>query len=123
MTGKGQGIPGFLWAFPPLKLQKFRRQEDIASLTEGSYGIPSRCNFPLIDAIVQPDKLINFTITKLHKGVHAELEGLRACLVEKDRGKHKFIWMVDDAKLFSKQERLGDIKQYAMCYAQIPEGK
>jgi len=115
--GKGQGAVGFNWNLPQLRLKKFRRAEDIANLQVGSYGIPYRSNFPLIDAVIQPDTLINFTIVKLHKGANAELELLRGLLSEKDRRKHKFIWMVEDPEKFSKQDGLGDIKQYAMCYA------
>jgi hypothetical protein len=115
--GKGQGNAGFEWNLPQLRLQKFRRLEDIKGLKRGSYGIPYRSNFPLIDAVVQPDILINFTIAKLHKGASSELETLRGYLIEKDRNKQKFIWMVEDAEKFSKQDDLGDIKQYAMCYA------
>jgi hypothetical protein len=115
--GKGQGTADFGWNLPPLRLQKFRRPEDIPSLRAGSYGIPYRSNFPLVGAVVQPDTLINFTTAKLHKGANVELENLRGYLLEKDRKKHKFIWMVEDAEKFSKQEGLGDIKQYAMCYA------
>eukprot|EP01040_Poterioochromonas_malhamensis_P003125 gene3125-3326_t len=117
--GKGQGTAGFNWNLPQLRLQKFRRQEDIARLSEGVYGIPYRSNFPLVDAVIQPNILINFTIAKLHKGANAELESLRGYLLEKDREEHKFIWMVEDAETFCKQDGLGDIKQYAMCYAEI----
>eukprot|EP01040_Poterioochromonas_malhamensis_P003123 gene3123-3324_t len=115
--GKGQGTAGFNWNLPQLRLQKFRREEDIARLSEGVYGIPYRSNFPLVDAVIQPNILINFTISKLHKGANAELESLRGYLLEKDRKKHKFIWMVEDAEMFCKQDGLGDITQYAMCYA------
>lgn len=109
MKGKGQGSNGFIWEVPKFRLQKFRRTEDIINLRTGTYGIPYRANFPLIDAIVQPDKVINFTITKIHKGANQDVESLRK--------KHKFIWMVEDPEKFSKQEGLGDIKQYVMCSA------
>lgn len=115
--GKGQGTHSFHWECGQLQLKKFRRIEDIASLSEGTYGIPYRSNFPLIDAVVQPDTLINFTISKLHRGANAVVERLRDHLLEKDRKKHRFIWMVEDAEKFCKQDGLGDIEQYAMCYA------
>ena len=86
-------------------------------LRVGTYGIPFRSNFPLIDAVVQPDILINFTIAKFHKGAHFALEKLRTNLLEKDRQKHKFIWMVEDPKNFPKQDGLEGIKQFAMSYA------
>ena len=117
VKGKGQGNSGFVWDCPKPRLQKFRRAEDIPTLKVGSYGLPYRSNFPLIDAVIQPDTLINFTIAKFHKGANVEVENLRGCLLEKDRKKHKFIWMVEDAENFPKQDGLGDIKQFAMCYA------
>jgi hypothetical protein len=117
VQGKGTGTAGFNWKIPKFRLQMFRNEEDIASLGPGTYGIPYRSNFPLIDAVVQPDTLINYTITKLHKGANAELASLRRYLLETDPKKHKFIWMVEDPEKFSKQDGLDDIKQYAMCYA------
>jgi len=115
--GKGQGNSNFVWECPQLRLQKFRSAEDISNLRVGTYGIPFRSNFPLIDAVVQPDILINFTIAKFHKGAHFALEKLRGNLLEKDRQKHKFIWMVEDPKNFPKQDGLEGIKQFAMSYA------
>lgn len=114
---EGQETPSFEWELGQLQLKKFRRLEDVASLSEGTYGIPYQYNFPLIDAVIQPDTLIRFTISTLHRGAHAVLDRLRGHLLEKNPEKHKFIWIVDDAEKFCKQDGLGDIKQYAMCLA------
>lgn len=103
------------WTVPNLKLQKFRTIEDIGRLSVGSYGMPISSQFALIDAVVQPDKLLNYTIASRHKGGDAIRE-LRAQLQETDPTKHKFIWMVPTPGDFKAQRDLGDIAQYAMSY-------
>jgi hypothetical protein len=44
----------------------FRRVEDIKDLEIGQYGIPLSCNFSLVDAVIQPDILLQFTIARTH---------------------------------------------------------
>ena len=44
----------------------FRRVEDIKDLEIGQYGISLSCNFSLVDAVIQPDILLQFTIARTH---------------------------------------------------------
>jgi len=44
----------------------FRSVEDISLLPVLNYGLPLSCNFALVDAIIQPDIMLQFTIAKTH---------------------------------------------------------
>jgi hypothetical protein len=54
------------------KVVALRSIDDIGVLPAGSYGLPQDPNFPLVDAIVQPDLLLQMIISeKKHKGAVA----------------------------------------------------
>lgn len=92
-----------------------RSVEDIGNLGLGRYGLPIFENFPLVDAIVQPDTLIQYTVSpNSHKGAVAQLVTIRQHLLEKDSEKHKMIFVVPAANLrtFKWQKSLGGIAQY-----------
>jgi hypothetical protein len=92
-----------------------RSVEDIGNLSVERYGLPIFENFPLVDAIVQPDTLIQYTVRpNSHKGAVAQLVTIRQHLLEKDSKKHKMIFVVPTANIrtFKWQESLQGIAQY-----------
>lgn len=96
-------------------LKKFHSIDDIARLEDGEYGLPFASNFPLIDAVIQPNILLQFTIAKRHEGAVEKLESIR-CNLRAERKDHMMIFVVDNMRDFKKQNDLGDIKQYKMSY-------
>lgn len=92
-----------------------RKIEDIANLTEGKYGLPIVNNFPLVDAIIQPNILIQYTIAQHHKGAVAELENIRRGL-KGPWNTHAMIFVVPKATIvgnkFQYQNDLEKIDQY-----------
>ena len=62
----------------------FRTIADIGLLENEEYGLPVTCNFPLVDAVIQPDTLINFTTANTHKGAVDKLLDIRKQLHEKN---------------------------------------
>jgi len=92
----------------------FRSVEEISNLPNGTYGLPMTPNFPVSDAVVQPDTLLQYTTSLKHKGSVENLDLQRAQLTEKDRSKHKFVFVVPKKNVrdFRYQANLGDIRQF-----------
>eukprot|EP01038_Epipyxis_sp_PR26KG_P009767 gene9767-13138_t len=44
----------------------FRTVEDINLLPDFNYGLPLSCNFALVDAVIQPNIMLQFTIANTH---------------------------------------------------------
>jgi hypothetical protein len=105
-------LPNLPLTLNQLALKKFRDVSDIGSLTVGTYGMPSATNFALIDAVIQPDVVINYTAGNRHKG--GDLKEIRAQLLERDPKKHKLVWIVEDPNTWEYQTGIGDIQQYAI---------
>lgn len=60
----GGGNIGLDLIFARPKLKTFHSIDEIESLENGGYGLPYASNFPLIDAVIQPNILLQFTITR-----------------------------------------------------------
>ena len=92
----------------------FRTIADIGKLKNKEYGLPVTCNFPLVDAVIQPDTLINFTIANTHMGAVDKLLDIRKQLHEKDLKKHKFVIVTkyENLESFKYMNKLRDINQY-----------
>ena len=104
----------------PLKypVMLLRAVDQIKHLPKGKYGLPVFSSFPLVDAIIQPDKLLQFTISPTdHKGSIDSLPGIRKQL-DAPRKDHKMIFVVPIQNLlkFRYQAKLGDISQYVTTY-------
>ena len=72
----------------------------------------------MVDAIIQPDILINFTEDPNgHKGATDKLEAIREQLRERDKNKHKMVFVIPTSsrETFKYQVGLGDIKQF-ICF-------
>lgn len=106
--------PVFETAQLNLPVIAFRSVEEISNLPKGTYGLPMAPNFPVSDAVVQPDTLLQYTTSLEHKGSVENLDLQRAELAEKDRSKHKFIFVVPKKNVrdFCYQADLGDIRQF-----------
>lgn len=101
-----------------LPVMILRSIRDIAALPVGTYGLPLFGNFPLVDAIIQPNMLIQFTTSpNKHKGAVDKLSQIRAQLLEKDESKHKMLFVVPKENLttFEFQEDLSTIHQFVTC--------
>ena len=94
-----------------------RNIKDIGSLENERYGFPVFSNFPLVDAIVQPNTLIQFTISpEVHKGACERIEEIRSQL-RGNRELHRMVFVVPQTSknTFRYQKGLGDIQQF-MCF-------
>ena len=89
---------------------------DISSLPNNTYGLPLFSNFPLVDAIIQPDTLIQYTVSLSHKGAVNQLADIRKKLNEKNSKKHLIIFVVpkDNLFKFKHQNNLYGIKQFVI---------
>jgi hypothetical protein len=107
-------------------IERMRTFGDVAELHDKHYGLPIVSNFPLVDAVIQPHTLIQFTIARnYHKGAVELLPDLRSKLREKDQTKHIMIFVVPEENMnsFKYQKDLKDIKQYIMITDPIVLGK
>jgi hypothetical protein len=98
-----------------LPLFRLKSVDDVYNLPDGHYGLPIANNFPLVDAVIQPDTFIQFTVSPVrHNGATKTLSVLRALLRDKNKHNHRMIFVVPPESLstFSHQTNLSDIKQY-----------
>ena len=92
----------------PIRL--IRNIEDIGMLNENEYGLPMIGNFPLIDAVIQPNKLINFTVSnRLLTDWRTVNYNARIVIVTKHSNLDTFQYMSD----------LSAIRQYVTTYEPI----
>jgi hypothetical protein len=107
--------PLFESAWFNLPMVRFNHISEISSIPDGTYGIPLNAAFPVADAIIQPDTILQFTISpKDHKGSLASLADLRAQLHEKEQTKHRIIFVIpkENFESFRYQSDLKDIRQF-----------
>jgi len=57
----------------PNKVEVFRDISDIGKLSEDCYGLPVNGNFPCVDAVIQPNILLQFIINRYHPGLRRKL--------------------------------------------------
>jgi hypothetical protein len=90
-----------------------RNIDDIGFLLPGKYGLPITSNFPLVDAIIQPNMLLQMTVSaQKHRGADmGKLSAIRDQLMEKDVS----VVPRKSLKTFQYQEDLDDISQYLLC--------
>jgi len=103
-----------------------RSVRDIDSLLDGQYGLPLFCNFALVDAVIQPDLLLQFTIGKTHgkatdTGKYEELRSkLRGA-----RDTHRLIFVLRPENLeeFMPVGVPEDLACFKMTYMMLPSKK
>jgi len=91
-----------------------RSIEDIEGLSSNHYGLPIFGNFPLVDAIIQPNILIQFTISPTgHKGAVDKLEDIRSQLKGNSKD-HMMVFVIPHGNkdTFKYQRDLESIHQY-----------
>jgi hypothetical protein len=102
-----------------LSVVRFKTIDEIGSLPDGTYGLPMTPNFPLIDAVIQPDTLIQFTVSPIkHKGSSQSLSGIRAQL-RAPLDQHRLIFVIprENIETFRFHTDLKDIRQF-LCLAE-----
>jgi hypothetical protein len=101
-----------------LRVFRFKTVSEIANLPNGTYGLPMTANFAVVDAIVQPDTLIQFTTSpKKHEGSLLQLPAIRSHL-RAGAEEHRMIFVIpqENIETFRFHADLGDIRQY-VCLA------
>ena len=75
----------------------FNSETEIGEIKDNLYGRPVANNFPVIDFVIQPNILGNFTVSNDHpleSTARQHLITQRGLLHEADRSKHLFLWVV-----------------------------
>ena len=86
--------PAFESAIFNLPLVRFKTVANIGNLPNGTYGLPMDNDFPVVDAVIQPDTLLQFTVSpEQHKGSLQELANIRAHLHAPPKD-HRIIFVV-----------------------------
>lgn len=114
---KGQRPKNRIFTIPK-KVEIFRGITDITSLSNPSYGLPITGNFSCVDGVMQPNTLLQYTISLIHPGIQEKVDAIRAQLLDTNLKNHALIFVVpvDNFNAFAVQEGYGDIKQYKMTY-------
>jgi DNA polymerase III delta prime subunit len=98
----------------PIRL--IRTIENIGELEEGEYGLPVISNFALIDAVIQPNTLINFTISNTHKGAVGSLDSILEQLQDPDNARIVIVTKRTNLDSFRYMNELSKIRQYVTTY-------
>lgn len=103
-----------------------RTVNDIEQLLNDQYGLPLFCNFALVDAVIQPNLLLQFTIGKTHGTASdkEKYEELRSKL-RGAKGTHKLIFVLKPENL-EEFKPLGipeDLACFKMTYMMLPSKK
>ena len=113
-----KSLPNEQPEFPVLKFNgsviRFKMIEEIGNLPDSAYGLPFTDQFPIADAIIQPDTLIQFTTSpKKHKGSLTNLTDVRAQL-RAPFNEHRLIFVIPKENLdtFVYHTELKDIRQF-----------
>jgi hypothetical protein len=114
-----QGVKPVKWVLNKPVLKRFHSIEDIKSLNDGEYGLPYSSTFPLVDAVIQPDTLVQFTSSSKHDGAKNRLSEIRSMLHEKKKEKHRMIFVVNNIEDFNKVDGLDDIRQFKTSYTSV----
>ena len=110
--------PAFESAQFNLSVVHIKTVDDIANIPNGTYGVPLTNTFPVADSIIQPDTLIQFTISpEKHKGSLEQLTEIRKCLRALPKG-HRIIFVVppENINTFRYHPKLSGIRQF-VCVA------
>ncbi len=111
--------PAFESAQFNLSVVRFKTVDDIAKLPNGTYGVPLTNNFPVADAIIQPDTIVQFTISpEMHKGSLEQLAEIRKRLWASPKD-HRIIFVIppENINTFRYHPKLAGIRQL-VCAAE-----
>ena len=116
-----KSMPKFPKVFFNLPVARFNTVEEVANIPDGCYGLPMIENFPLVDAVLQPNVLIQFTISPSgHKTKSTpeekakKLKEIRAGLNETDESKHMMVFVIPkkNIKTYKFDKDLSAISQF-----------
>ena len=96
-----------------LPVVRFKTVAEIGILANGTYGLLMDNNVPVVDAVIQPDTLVQFiTSPVLHEGSLQKLETIRAQL-RASWNDHRIIFVIprEDIETFRYHPQLVDIRQ------------
>ena len=96
-----------------LSVVRLKTVDDIANLPNGTYGIPLTNTFPVADAIIQPDTIVQFTISpEKHKGSLEQLAEIRKRLWASPND-HRIIFVIpsENVNTFRYHPKLAGIRQ------------
>jgi hypothetical protein len=103
-----------------------RDVNDIETLLDNSYGLPLFCNFSLVDAVIQPNVLLQFTIGKTHGKASDEdkYENLRSKL-RGARDTHSLVFVLkpENMEVFKPVGIPADLMCFKMVYMMLPRKK
>ena len=98
----------------PVRL--IRTIEDIGELKTSEYGLPVIGNFALVDAVIQPNTLINFTISDKHKGAVDKLNDILEQLQDPENARIVIVTTHANLDRFHYMNELSTIRQYVTTY-------
>ena len=110
--------PAFESAQFNLSVVRLKTFDDVAKLPNGTYGIPLTNDFPVADAIIQPDTIVQFIISpEKHKGSLEQLTEIRKRLRASPKD-HRIIFVIppENVNTFRYHPTLADIRQF-VCVA------
>jgi hypothetical protein len=81
-------------------VKRIRNVDDIENLTANDYGLPTICNFPIIDAVLPPDTGLQMTTSTSHEGSAKYLQSILAKL-EIESEEFNVVFVVPDEILTS----------------------
>ena len=96
-----------------LPVNRLKAVDDIQRLPIATHGLPIRINFPIVDAIIQPDTILQFTKSpEQHNGELEQLSKIRAQLQAPTRD-HRIIFIIPakNIETFRHNPHLSDIHQ------------
>jgi len=90
-----------------------RNVNDIASLCNGDYGLPTSCNFPILDAVLPPNIGLQMTSSRKHECSVRRLPDILQILNIR-AVEFIVVFIVSEEKLahFSFPRNLGEVKMY-----------
>mmetsp|Transcript_8288 Transcript_8288/g.12356 ORF Transcript_8288/g.12356 Transcript_8288/m.12356 type:complete len:443 (+) Transcript_8288:240-1568(+) len=100
--------------------------DDIETLLDDQYGLPLFCNFTIVDVVIQPNILLQFTIEKTpgNPSDEAKYEIMRSKL-RGGRETHKLIFVLqpENLKEFKPSGIPVDLSCFKMTYMMLPSKK
>lgn len=89
-----------------------RNVADIANLRPCDYGLPTVCNFPIVDAVLPPDLALQMTISDRHEVSAEKLADIRAGMIVNET--FNIVFVVPDRIVpdFTFPKNLGDTRMW-----------
>ena len=121
---RGLGINNINMSFDISQRKFIRTVDDIRKLERGDYGLPTTSTFPLIDAVIFPNILLQYTISDTHKGAKLQLESIVEQLKKLDATAIPIMIFVVPLEVVAGFRKVSDLNilQYVTSYEQHVAG-